>query len=98
MLTDTSLIGNHDWFLDGACLILAAQKPDGSWAERGLATMRPTGYTYFAMLFFKRAARPLVGLPGIEPLSFDACDSEKPVTPVSGIEGDLLGCVGRIIF
>lgn len=60
MLYDTSLIGNHDWYLDGARVILAAQKPDGSWAESGPATMRPTWDTCFAVLFLKRATRPLV--------------------------------------
>ncbi len=60
MLYDTPLIGNHDWYLDGARVILAAQKPDGSWAESGPATMRPTWDTCFAILFLKRATRPLV--------------------------------------
>ena len=60
MLYDTALIGNHDWYLDGARVILAAQKPDGSCAESGPATMRPTWDTCFAILFLKRATRPLV--------------------------------------
>jgi len=60
MLYDTAFIGNHDWYLDGARVILAAQKPDGSWAESGPATMRPTWETCFAILFLKRATRPLV--------------------------------------
>jgi hypothetical protein len=60
MLYDTAFIGNHDWYLDGARVILAAQKPDGSWAESGPATMRPTWDTCFAILFLKRATRPLV--------------------------------------
>jgi len=60
MLYDTPLVGNHDWYLEGARVILAAQKPDGSWAESGPATMRPTWDTCFAILFLKRATRPLV--------------------------------------
>ena len=60
MLYDTALIGPKDWYLDGARAILAAQKPDGSWAESGPATMRPTWDTCFAILFLKRATRPLV--------------------------------------
>jgi hypothetical protein len=60
MLYDTPFVGNHDWYLDGARVILAAQKPDGSWAESGPATMRPTWDTCFAILFLKRATRPLV--------------------------------------
>ena len=60
MLYDTPFVGNHDWYLDGAQVILKAQKPDGSWAESGPATMRPTWDTCFAILFLKRATRPLV--------------------------------------
>jgi hypothetical protein len=60
MLYDTPFVGNNDWYLDGARVILAAQKPDGSWAESGPATMRPTWDTCFAILFLKRATRPLV--------------------------------------
>jgi hypothetical protein len=60
MLYDTPFVGNHDWYLDGARVILNAQKPDGSWAESGPATMRPTWDTCFAILFLKRATRPLV--------------------------------------
>jgi hypothetical protein len=60
MLYDTPFVGNKDWYLDGAQVILKAQKPDGSWAESGPATMRPTWDTCFAILFLKRATRPLV--------------------------------------
>src|SRR5262245_39123414 len=60
MLYDTPFVGNHDWYLDGARVILNAQKPDGSWAESGPATMRPAWDTCFAILFLKRATRPLV--------------------------------------
>jgi hypothetical protein len=60
MLYDTALLGNKDWYLEGARVILAAQKPDGSWAESGPATMRPAWDTCFAILFLKRATRPLV--------------------------------------
>jgi len=60
MLYDTAFVGNHDWYLDGARVILGAQKPDGSWAESGPATMRPAWDTCFAILFLKRATRPLV--------------------------------------
>jgi len=60
MLYDTALNGNHDWYLNGGQTILAAQKPDGSWAESGTATIRPTWDTCFAILFLRLATRPLV--------------------------------------
>jgi len=60
MLYDTAFIGRNDWYFEGARVLLAAQKPDGSWAESGPATMRPTWDTCFAILFLKRATRPLV--------------------------------------
>jgi hypothetical protein len=59
ILYDTAFIGNKDWYFEGARVLLAAQKPDGSWAESGPATMRPSWDTCFAILFLKRATRPL---------------------------------------
>jgi hypothetical protein len=58
MLYDTALIGNHDWYLDGAKLLLGAQKPDGSWD--GSHFKHPTWDTCFAILFLKRATHRLV--------------------------------------
>jgi hypothetical protein len=60
ILFGTPLIGRHDWYFEGARVILNAQKPDGSWAESAEATMRPTWDTCFAILFLKRATAPLV--------------------------------------
>jgi hypothetical protein len=62
MLYDTSLIGNHDWYMDGARLLLAAQKPDGSWD--GSHFKKPTWDTCFAVLFLKRATRRLIASGG----------------------------------
>ena len=62
MLYDTSLIGNHDWYFDGARVLLAAQKPDGSWDESHFK--KPTWDTCFAILFLKRATRRLVASGG----------------------------------
>jgi hypothetical protein len=58
MLYDTSFIGNHDWYFDGARVLLAAQKPDGSWDASHFK--KPTWDTCFAILFLKRATRRLV--------------------------------------
>ena len=60
MLYDTAFIGKYDWYFEGARVLLAAQKPDGSWAESAASTMRPAWDTCFAILFLKRATRPLV--------------------------------------
>jgi hypothetical protein len=53
ILFDTNLIGNHDWYLDGCKYLLDAQKGDGSWNGG-------TWDTCFAILFLKKATRPLV--------------------------------------
>jgi hypothetical protein len=58
MLYDTSLIGNHDWYLEGARILLNEQKPDGSWDASHFK--KPTWDTCFSILFLKRATRRLV--------------------------------------
>ena len=62
MLYDTTFIGNHDWYLEGARLLLNAQKPDGSWDASHFK--HPTWDTCFAILFLKRATRRLVATGG----------------------------------
>jgi hypothetical protein len=62
MLYDTALIGNHDWYLDGARVLLNAQKPDGSWDASHFK--HPTWDTCFAILFLKRATKRLVASTG----------------------------------
>jgi hypothetical protein len=62
MLYDTALIGNHDWYLDGARVLLAAQKGDGSWDASHFK--HPTWDTCFAILFLKRATKRLVASTG----------------------------------
>jgi hypothetical protein len=56
MLYDTAFVGTHDWYLEGAKVILDAQKADGSWNESG---DNATWDTCFAILFLKRATRRL---------------------------------------
>lgn len=58
MLYDTALIGNHDWYLDGARYLLGAQQGNGSWNASHFN--KPTWDTCFAILFLKRATRRLV--------------------------------------
>jgi len=58
LLYDTTLIGKHDWYLDGYKTLLGAQKGDGSWDKSHF--IKPTWDTCFAILFLKRSTRPLV--------------------------------------
>ncbi len=62
MLYDTTFIGNRDWYLEGARVLLNAQKPDGSWDASHFK--HPTWDTCFAILFLKRATRRLVATSG----------------------------------
>jgi hypothetical protein len=52
MLYGTETIGSHEWYPEGAKVLLESQKDDGSWDG--------TWNTCFAILFLKRATRPLV--------------------------------------
>jgi hypothetical protein len=56
MLYGTKFVGGRDWYLEGARVILDAQKADGSWNESG---DNATWDTCFAILFLKRATRRL---------------------------------------
>jgi ferric-dicitrate binding protein FerR (iron transport regulator) len=51
-------LGKHPWYADGAKYILGKQKADGSWSD-GTQSSHPTWDTCFAILFLKRATRPL---------------------------------------
>ena len=52
MLYGTEIMGTHKWYPEGAKQLCADQKPDGSWGAG-------TDDTCFAILFLKRATRPL---------------------------------------
>jgi hypothetical protein len=45
--------GDHDWYAEGAKVILAAQEPTGAWAKG-----EPNDIS-LAVLFLRRATRPL---------------------------------------
>jgi hypothetical protein len=53
MLFGTETIGSHEWYPEGAKVLLENQKDDGSWDGK-------VWDTCFAILFLKRATRPLV--------------------------------------
>ncbi len=57
ILYDTTLIGKHDWYMEGAKLLLDGQDAGGSWKNQ-------TWDTCFAILFLKKATRPLVATGG----------------------------------
>ncbi|HLF93815.1 MAG TPA: hypothetical protein VJB14_10140 [Planctomycetota bacterium] len=63
MLYDTGAIGDHPWYPEGAEFLLKMQKPDGSW-EGLKPEKKPSWDTCFAILFLKRATRPLVATEG----------------------------------
>ena len=58
MLLGVDKIAGHDWYAEGAEVILAAQKPDGSWAPCAKRS-NATWDTCFAVLFLKKATRRL---------------------------------------
>jgi hypothetical protein len=58
LLTGNEKLGTHLWYADGVRKLLETQKPDGSWMDDDWTT--PTWDTCFALLFLKRATRPLV--------------------------------------
>ena len=58
LLTGNEKIGTHPWYADGVRVLLETQKPDGSWMLDDWGT--ETWDVCFALLFLKRATRPLV--------------------------------------
>jgi len=59
ILAGTEVLGTHKWYLEGAKVLVEAQQPDGSWTHGG-EWNKPSWNTCFAILFLKRATRPLV--------------------------------------
>jgi hypothetical protein len=57
-MTGNEKFGTHFWYADGVRVLLESQKTDGSWAVDDWGT--PTWDTCLALLFLKRATRPLV--------------------------------------
>src|SRR5436190_2651219 len=59
MLLDIPMIGNHDWYVEGAKALLDAQKDGGSWVGGG-GRSNATWDTCYAILFLKKATQKLV--------------------------------------
>jgi hypothetical protein len=62
----TEKFGPHEWYVEGANLLLGAQSGDGSWTSKGAA--HPIWDTCFAILFLRRATRPLIDVASVDPL------------------------------
>lgn len=65
MLYGTETLGRHEWYPEGAKVLLQAQRPDGSWVADACrpgthCIFGPCVDTCFAILFLKRATRPAV--------------------------------------
>jgi hypothetical protein len=57
MLYGTEKLGSHEWYPEGVKFLLEEQKDNGSWGDRGGGQLVET---CFAILFLRRATRPLV--------------------------------------
>ncbi len=65
ILYGTEKFGDHDWYPKGAGVILKNQNADGSWGKpKAGEEYRSTWDTCFAILFLRRATRPLVATEG----------------------------------
>jgi hypothetical protein len=64
ILYGTQKIGRHEWYPEGAALLLAEQTADGSLKGTDLSWVETTTWdTRFAILFLRRATRPLGDVP-----------------------------------
>lgn len=61
MLFGTEKIGEHDWYWEGAKVIVNDQNPDGSWGHREKKEEN-TWDTCFAILFLKKATRAIASV------------------------------------
>lgn len=68
VLSSRMHFGAHDWYPEGARTLLAAQKPDGSWQGPSDAkdAEHPVVDTCFAILFLRRATRPLIDVASVD--------------------------------
>ncbi|MHC4663200.1 MAG: prenyltransferase/squalene oxidase repeat-containing protein [Planctomycetota bacterium] len=62
-LSLTQRIGEHDWYVEGAELLLSTQQPDGSWNKT--EHLSSLTNTCFSILFLRRATIPVVKMPGV---------------------------------
>lgn len=59
VLYGTEKFGSHEWYIEGAKYLLNEQKQDGHWAEKEDQAQQTIVDTCWAILFLKRATKPL---------------------------------------
>ena len=68
MLAGRPLIGEHDWYLEGARYLIRHQQPNGRWATGALGGKEYQASdvldTAWAILFLKKATKPVKPIPG----------------------------------
>jgi hypothetical protein len=64
ILYGTEFVGRHPWYPEGVQFLLGAQKADGSWLEG--EKWWPVWDTCFAILFLRRATRPLQDVASVD--------------------------------
>jgi hypothetical protein len=62
VLFGADLVGRHDWYREGAELLLKSQQAGGSWSGGGNAVWD----TCFAILFLRRATRPFGDVASVD--------------------------------
>jgi hypothetical protein len=66
MLCETDLVGPHAWYAAGAKFLLDAQQANGAWGAASGESKDQTWDTCFAILFLKRATRPLRDVASVD--------------------------------
>jgi hypothetical protein len=59
MLFGAETMGQHKWYPTGAHFLLKEQRDDGSWSSGKAPTRQAAWDTCWAILFLRRATRPL---------------------------------------
>jgi len=61
MLGNIQVMGTHNWYIEGAELLLNQQDNDGSWESPAQAEVQPRDIfdTCFALIFLKKATKPI---------------------------------------
>ena len=63
--TGLDKLGKNEWYPQGAAVIVERQREDGSWLDIELSN-HPVWDTCFAILFLRRATRPLVDVASVD--------------------------------